>query len=95
MKKLTSLFGLAILLLGLWACGDEHSKAFHDLEKEINEVEQKILETNDCDELSLLSFSILGIMSDVMNLQTDETVKEGEVDELNGMVERIEATWNK
>ena len=94
MRKLTSLFGFAMLLLGFSACGDGHSKAFQTIEKEAKTIEQKIQETNDCEELSLFSFSILGLKSDVENLQTDETVKAGEIDELNGVVDCIEAMWN-
>jgi len=85
---------LAVAMLCLDACGDDHSKAFQALDKEANELQAKIEETNDCDELRLFSFSILGLKGDVENLQTDETVKEGEIDALNETVNRIEALWN-
>ena len=94
MRKLTSLLLLAVAMLGLNACGDDHSKAFQALDKEANELQAKIEETNDCDDLRLFSFSILGLKGDVENLQTDETVKEGEIDVLNETVDRIEALWN-
>lgn len=83
------------MLLGFLACGDEHSKAFQTLEKDVNKLEQSIIETDDCDDLMLYSFSILGLKSDVENLQGDETVKEGEIETLNGLVERVEAMWNE
>lgn len=82
------------MLSGFFACGDEHSKAFQTLEKDINKLEQSIMETDNCDDLMLFSFSILGLKSDVVNLQGDATVKEGEIEMLNSFVERIEAMWN-
>ena len=94
MRKIISLLLLAVAMLCLDACGDDHSKAFQALDKEANELQAKIEETNDCDELSLFSFRILGLKGDVENLQTDETVKEGEIDALNETVNRIEALWN-
>lgn len=95
MRKLASLVLFAAMLVGFLACGDEHSKAFQTLEKDINKLEQSIIETDNCDDLMLFSFGILGLKSDVENLQGNETVKEGEIETLNGLVERIEAMWNE
>ena len=94
MKKLASLLFLAVAIVGLCACGDGHSKAFQALDKETSELERKIEETNDCDELRLFSFSILGLKGDVENLQTDETVQEAEIETLNEALDHIEALWN-
>ncbi len=94
MRKIISLLLLAVAMIGLYGCGDDHSKAFQALDKEANELQAKIEETTDCDELRLFSFSILGLKGDVENLQTDETVKEGEIDALKETVDRIEALWN-
>lgn len=94
MRKLASLVWLAALLLGFTACGDKHSKAFHVIEKEIKDIEHSIQQTNDCAELDMFSFSILGVKSDVENLLGDETLKAGEIESLNEAVEQIEAIWN-
>lgn len=94
MRKLASLVWVAALFLVLTACGDEHSKAFQTIEKEIKDIEQTIQQTNDCAELDMFSFSILGLKSDVENLQGDETLKEGELEALNEAVDGIEAMWN-
>jgi len=94
MRKFASLVLFAALFLGFAACEDEHSKAFQTLEKDINKLEQSIQTTDDCDDLRLFSFSILGLKSDVENLQSDETVKEGEIETLTSALERIEAMWN-
>lgn len=95
MRKLASLVLFAAMLVGFLACGDEHSKSFQTLEKDINKLEQSIIETDNCDDLMLFSFGILGLKSDVENLQGNETVKEGEIETLNGLVERIEIMWNE
>ena len=94
MRKLASLVLFAAMLVGFLACGDEHSKSFQTLEKDINKLEQSIIETDNCDDLMLFSFGILGLKSDVENLQSDETVKEGEIETLTSALERIEAMWN-
>ena len=94
MKKLASLVWIAALLIGFTACGDEHSKAFKTIEKEIGDIEQAIQQSNDCGELDMFSFSILGLKSDVENLQGDETLKAGELEALNEAVDHIEALWN-
>ena len=94
MRELILLLGFAMLLMGFSACNNGHSKAFQTIEKEAKTIEQKIQETNDCEELRLFSFSILGLKSDVENLRTDGTIKEGEIDELYGVVDCIEAMWN-
>lgn len=94
MRKLELFVWFAALLLGFTACGDEHSKAFQNIEREIKDIEQSIQQTDDCGELDMFSFSILGLKSDVENLQGDETLKEGELEAMNEAVERIEVMWN-
>jgi len=95
MRKLASLLFLAAAMMCLHACGDDHSKTFQTMEKQVNELQAKIEETNDCDELRLFSFSILGLKGDVENLQTDETVSEDEIKTLKAAADSIEAFWNK
>ena len=64
------------------------------MEKKVSDLVQKIQETDDCDELQLMSFSILGLMTDVENLQQDENVKEADITAMNDMINGLEATLN-
>jgi len=76
MKRLT-VFLLTSLFLVFCSCGEQSSKATQALEKAIKDVEMQIQETDDCDDLQLLTFSILGLRTDLEKLLQDETITEG------------------
>ena len=94
MRKNALLFLLVVTFLGFYSCHDTHSEAYRNMEKNVQEIEQKILDTDDCDELQLFSFSILGLKSDMENLQQDESVSEAEWAKLSEMVTDVEASLN-
>lgn len=94
MRKTIQSLIVALALLCFVSCGDDHSKAYRIKEKEANELQKKIEETSDCDDLRLFSFSILGLQGDVENLKDDELLKDGEIEALKDMVSRIESFWN-
>ena len=94
MKKILAVPFMVFLLFGMFSCGDAHSKPYQSMVKDLDDVEKLILETNDCDELQMLNFSILGLHSDLENLQQDENVSELEVSELIDRVDGIEASWS-
>ena len=91
MKKVT-LSLLTALLFVFYSCGEQPSKAAQTLEKEIKNVEKQIQETNDCDDLQLITFSILGLRTDLEKLQQDETVKESEILELTNTIDQLDAS---
>lgn len=91
MKKVT-LFLLTTLLLVFYSCGDQSSKAVQTMEKEIKDVETQIQETNDCDDLQLITFSILGLRTDLEKLQEDESVKDAEILELSNTIDQLDAS---
>ena len=91
MKKVT-LFLLTTLLLVFYSCGDQSSKAVQTMEKEIKDVETQIQETNDCDDLQLITFSILGLRTDLEKLQEDESVKYAEILELSNTIDQLDAS---
>ena len=76
-----------------YACRNGHSKVYLGLEKEVSYIETKILETDSCDDLQILSFSILGMRSDIENANNAQTVTATEAEGLTGMVDRIERLW--
>jgi hypothetical protein len=76
MKRLT-VFLLTSLFLVFCSCVEQSSKATQALEKAIKDVEMQIQETDDCDDLQLLTFSILGLRTDLEKLLQDETITEG------------------
>ena len=92
-KRILLSLVLTFALLMFYSCGKRHSKAYQALMHEVSDVEKIIQETEDCDELQMLNFSILGLHSDLENLQQDEAVSEDEVSELTDKVDAIEAAW--
>ena len=76
------------------SCGNRHSKAFENMRKEMASIESQIEATNDCDELQMQSFSILGLRSDLENLQQEVAATEEETVALNDMIDQLEASWN-
>ncbi len=91
MKK-PALFLLIALFLGFYSCGEQRSKALQTLQKDIENVETQIQETNDCDELQLLTFAVLGLRTDLEKLQQDENVKESEVIEMTNAIDQLDAS---
>lgn len=91
MKKLV-LFSLIALFLGFYSCGEQRSKALQTLQKDIENVETQIQETNDCDELQLLTFSILGLRTDLEKLLQDETITEGVALTLTETINQLDAS---
>lgn len=93
MVRIASFFVLTLPLLGLCSCQNEHSKEYQAMKKEVSDLQLKVQETEDCDELQLLSFSILGLCSDLDNLQQETTVTEAEIGELGDLVDGLDAAW--
>lgn len=91
MKK-PVLFFLTALLLMFYSCGEQPSQAVQAMEKSLKDIETKIQETNGCDELQLLTFSVLGLRTDLEKLQQDETVKEADIIRLTDAIDRLDAS---
>lgn len=93
MGRLVAFLVLTFSLLGFCSCGDGHSKEYHAMQQDVNDLQLKIQETGDCDELQMLSFSILGLRSDMDNLQQATEVTEAEISELADLVDGLDAAW--
>ena len=91
MKRLLFL-SLTVLLLGICSCGEKTSKAVQALEKDIKGVEAKIQETDNCDDLQLLTFSILGLRTDLEKIQQTEDLNEAEVLSLTDAIDQLDAS---
>ena len=91
MKK-SSVFLLTALLLVIYSCDEQPPKAVQALEKDIKNIETQIQETNDCDDLQLLTFSILGLRTDLEKLQQDETVTEEMLLALTNTIDQLDAS---
>lgn len=85
---------LTVLLIGCYSCSEQPSKAVQALEKDIEALEAQIQETAECDDLQLLTFSILGLRTDLEKIQQDETVKEAEVVRLTDAIDQLDASLN-
>lgn len=91
MKRLTVIL-ITTLLFALYSCSEQPSKAVQALEKSIKDVEEQIQETNGCDELQLLTFSILGLRTDLEKLLQDETITEGAALTLTETINQLDAS---
>lgn len=93
MGRIAAFFVLTFSLLGLCSCQNGHSKEYRAMEQEVGDLQLKVQETEDCDELQMLSFSILGLRSDLDNLQQETTVTEAEIGALGDLVDGLDAAW--
>ena len=89
-----SIIVLLALALGLCSCGDQPSKQFKAMEEELRSIETKINEITDCDDLQMMNFGILGLRSDMDNYRQGSEMTEAEIEQLDGMIDQLEATWN-
>lgn len=92
--KILSIIAVLALMMGLGSCGDQHSKQFKAMEEELKSIEAKINEIADCDELQMMNFSILGLRSDVDNYRQDSELSDAEIEQLDGMIDQLVASWN-
>ena len=93
MKKLSIILMLA-LMISFDSCGEQHSKQYKAMEEELKSIEAKINEITDCDELQMMNFGILGLRSDVDNYRQDSEMSETEIEQLDGMIDQLVASWN-
>lgn len=94
MNRITILTMLAAMMLCFSACDDNVSKQFKGMEEEITTIETKINEITDCDELQMMNFAILGLRSDMDNYRQESEMTDAEIEKLDDMIDKLEATWN-
>lgn len=94
MKRLSIIVILTAFVLGLCSCSEQPSKQFKAVEEEVKSIEEKISGIDDCDDLQMLNFAIMGLRSDLENLEQGGEIPETELSQLNDMVDGLEATWN-
>ena len=82
------------LTLCFCSCGDQPSKQFKAMEGELNAIESQINGIEDCDDLQMMNFSILGLRSDMDNFRQESEMSDEEIEQLEGMIDQLEATWN-
>ncbi len=93
MKKILAFVFVTITISMICSCNHGHSKVYVALEKEAGFVESQIQTLDGCDDLQMLSFSILGLRSDLENARRDQSVSETEALELAKMADRLDAVW--
>jgi hypothetical protein len=64
------------------------------MEEEVKSIEKEISGIEDCDELQMLNFAIMGLRSDLENLEQGGEIPETELEQLTEMVVGLEAMWN-
>ena len=85
---------LTAFVLGFCSCADQPSKQYRLMEEEVNSIEKEISGIEDCDELQMLNFAIMGLRSDLENLEQGGEIPETELEQLTEMVDGLEAMWN-
>lgn len=93
MNRLSIITMLTALVLGVCACGDKTSKQFKAMEEEVKTVESQINASEDCDDLQMSNFSILGLRSDLDNLIQAAEIPDEEINKLDELLTGLEATW--
>ena len=94
MNKLPIIAILTAFVLGFCSCSEQPSKQFKAMEEEVKSIEEEISGIQDCDELQMLNFAIMGLRSDLENLEQGGEIPDTELGQLNDMVDGLEATWN-
>lgn len=94
MNKLSIIAMLTILTLVFCSCGNRTSKQFKAMEGEVTTVENQINTAEDCDDLQMTNFGILGLRSDLDNLIQAAEIPDEEINKLDEMLTRLEAAWN-
>lgn len=85
---------LTAFVLGFCSCTDQPSKPYRLMEEEVKSIEKEISGIEDCDELQMLNFAIMGLRSDLENLEQGGEIPETELEQLTEMVVGLEAMWN-
>lgn len=98
MNKL-SIVVLMLVSLFVASCGEKTPEKtelsdFTKLQNEGKSIESTIKETTNCDDLSLMHYSIDGLSSAIMNYGPDSTLTEAELEQLTVMVDELRATLN-
>ena len=93
MNRLSKVF-MAVVALFFASCEDRPSPAFQKIQDDVKAIEAQIGEITDCDELQMGNFGIMGLRSDLEDYTQNNALTEAEVEQLNGMIDELEATWN-
>ena len=64
------------------------------MEEEVKIVENQINTAEDCDDLQMTNFGILGLRSDLDNLIQAAEIPDEEINKLDEMLTGLEAAWN-
>lgn len=94
MNRLSIIAMLTAMTLFLCSCGNRTSKQFKAMEEEVTTVENQINTAEDCDDLQMTNFGILGLRSDLDNLIQTAEISDEEINKLDEMLTRLEAAWN-
>lgn len=85
---------LTALVISFCSCAEQHSKQFKAMEEEVKSIEEEMSSITDCDELQMLNFAVMGLRSELENLEQEGEIPETELSQLNDMVDGLEAAWN-
>ena len=93
-RKFFSLALIAVVLFAFSACGEKHSEKYTEMETDIQAVEKQLSVTDDCDELQLVYFSILGLRSDLTLPEEEGGLAEAEFEIISNKINDLEVMYN-
>lgn len=88
MKKTVFALIVCVIMIGFASCGNnnKHSKAFNESKQVLDKVMESVKQSNDCDELDMATFRILGLLG----VEGVDEMPEAEQEELSKITEDIE-----
>lgn len=99
MKRLSFFCFITICTSIICVCCDGRSKTYIRLEKDVSEIATAIQSTDNCDDLQMLSFSILGFRSDLYDvrrndkLSSKEKLTDEEFKTLENVADQLDKAW--
>ena len=89
MKKTLFALVMSIIMIGFASCGGgnkNHSKAFNESKKVLDNVLESVEKAKTCDDLDMAAFGILGLLG----VEGVDAIPEAEQDELTKLTEKID-----
>jgi len=89
MKKTLLAFVMSVIMIAMASCGgNDHSKAFNECKKIIDNVSDAVKEAKTCDDLDMAAFGILGMLG-VEGIDAMSEQEQKELDELSAKMETL------
>lgn len=76
------------------SCAERHSGKFLQMESDIQSFQQQLADTDDCDELQMLYFGILGLRTDLSMPEEEGGLTDSEFEVISNEISELEVMLN-